>query len=182
MNAENYVPNVWVHALVLLVLFISGFAHASNIAYTDGEGRSWARLDETNIFSFNELSNACPVGEACGTIVGSAFDVTGWIFASRTEVTDLFLELFPDENNITSDIIAAQIGFGITEIDDEGSAQYTRSKGYFNQTISQFGNLYAGESYFQTGFRDGGVTSRLSKRPCFIVIILLLFGFHLKNS
>jgi len=23
---------------------------------------------------------------------------------------------------------------------------------------------------------------RLSKRPCFIVIILLLFGFHLKNS
>ena len=50
-------------------------------------------------------------------------------------------------------------------------------------TIDNAGGVFVFAN-LQVGLTDlfGGAGPRLSKRPCFIVIILLLFGFHLKNS
>ena len=64
----------------------------SGPAYTDASGQEWRQVTETMGLSWNDLNAACPGGVCTGTAGAAAIDVDGWMWATITNVADLFNE------------------------------------------------------------------------------------------
>jgi Immunoglobulin domain len=69
----------------------------AQITYNDGHGREWRQVKETTILSWNQVAGVCPQdGQTpCNGVVGGK-DLSGWIWATREQVTDLFSYFTPD--------------------------------------------------------------------------------------
>jgi hypothetical protein len=90
--------------LMLFVLGIPrGEASPISVTYTDAvTGWDWGEVAETTGFSWNEIATVCPQDgvTACSGSLGG-LDFTGWIWATRDQVRDLFVN--------ATDLTAAQM-------------------------------------------------------------------------
>jgi hypothetical protein len=75
---------------VVITLTGATTATAATIAYTDALGRQWRQVTETTGLSWNDANSVCS-GGLCFADFGS-FDLTGWTWASATDVASLFNE------------------------------------------------------------------------------------------
>ena len=68
-------------------------------AVDDGHGKQWRQLTETTGASWNEVAQVCPRDgiSACAGAAGGS-DLTGWVWATDSEVVELF-------SNYTQDIL-----------------------------------------------------------------------------
>jgi hypothetical protein len=96
---EDLTTNPWWSARFLFALRIPGVATPGpgtsiRVAFVDSAGRQWADLNDTLNLTWNEVAAVCPTNGVtkCSGSVGSV-DVTGWIWATRQQWIDLFLEV-----------------------------------------------------------------------------------------
>ena len=73
--------------IVWAIVFATGIftSSASFAATVSADGKNWRQLTETTGFSFDSVTNRCPIG---GGACGGAFD--GWTWATVTEVQSMF--------------------------------------------------------------------------------------------
>jgi hypothetical protein len=82
--------------LLVSAAFAATTAHAQ-VAYTDSLGREWRQVVGSTSRSWNEFASACPTDGVtpCNGLAGG-LDVTGWIWATDAQVTELFAEFVPE--------------------------------------------------------------------------------------
>lgn len=83
-------------ALVLsATLCLTAATRAQN--HVDAQGREWRQVNAAVSFTWNQLAEICPTDgatPASGTI--GAIDFSGWVWATREQVQQLFAEFVPD--------------------------------------------------------------------------------------
>ena len=78
--------------LVVLVLGLAGSAVAGPITGADVvqvDGKYWAQVDLFTGLSWNDINTVCP-GGICGSGTLNGFVMSGWTWASISDLTDLF--------------------------------------------------------------------------------------------
>ena len=85
MNRHSLLP------LATLQIFYVGFAVAQSPGVNDSHGKVWRQLTETTGVSWNQLSQVCPRDglTPCSGLAGGR-DLTGWVWATGPQVTQLF--------------------------------------------------------------------------------------------
>ena len=65
------------------------------VDFTDGAGNEWAKTGDTADLSWNQMDIVCATDgvTACSGLVGGTVDVTGWIWATRVQVNNLFKDV-----------------------------------------------------------------------------------------
>ena len=82
-----------------LLLGVAGNAAMAMPVYMDSSGREWLDLNDTRLRSWNNAAAVCDSisGSCAGTLANNGFstdlDITGYHWASRDEVRDLFYEV-----------------------------------------------------------------------------------------
>jgi hypothetical protein len=96
MNIAPFLPRAGSCVALLLVSVAATTAHAQ-VAYTDSLGREWRQVVGSTSRSWNEFASACPTDGVtpCNGLV-SGLDVSGWIWATEAQVTELFAEFVPE--------------------------------------------------------------------------------------
>src|SRR6266850_2822784 len=63
----------------------------------DGHGKEWRQLVETTNLSWEQVSQVCPTDgvSSCTGVVGDR-DLTGWVWATQGQVTELFSYYAPE--------------------------------------------------------------------------------------
>jgi len=69
---------------------------SAQVAYVDAQGREWRQVKGTTGRTWNQIATVCPTDGAtpCNGTLGS-LDLTGWVWATDTQVTELFSEFVP---------------------------------------------------------------------------------------
>lgn len=116
-----------------VLLFATGVAHAQD-AYTDQFGRTWRQVVGTTGLTWNQVASVCPTdGSPCAGRAGGA-DLTGWVWASKEEVREMFAEFAPDI--LLSDSVGGPAytlsGLGFTNVFTPTWEQYTIVGGFFD--------------------------------------------------
>jgi hypothetical protein len=121
-------------------LFLSTVSEAQQPAVNDNHGREWRQLTETSNLSWNQVAQVCPRdGAACSGVVGGR-DLTGWVWATQSDVTQLF-------SYYTPDILANPSVAGLP--------YFFAASGFLNQFRSTFAMFLT----YQTGQRADGWTA-----------------------
>src|SRR5688500_9963915 len=66
-------------------------AVAAAQSVNDGHGKEWRQLTDTTMVSWNQVAQVCPRDgvSACSGMAGTK-DLTGWVWATREQVIQLF--------------------------------------------------------------------------------------------
>lgn len=75
-------------------LLLAGAASAQT--YDDGAGHAWGQLTGTQGLSWDQVASVCALdgSTACSGSVGGR-DLSGWVWATQTQVIDLFNQFLP---------------------------------------------------------------------------------------
>jgi hypothetical protein len=76
-------------SIILQVTLFSAAAAAQGV--NDGHGKEWRQLTETTLVSWNQVAQVCPRDgvSACSGVAGTR-DLTGWVWATKEQVIELF--------------------------------------------------------------------------------------------
>lgn len=98
------------------------------IAYTDSQGRQWRQVDLTLARSWFQVAAVCPTDGVtpCAGSLGPV-DVTGWVWATREDVIELFAEWVPavQPSGEASGVQYTMQGLGFFEAFDESAFSCT---------------------------------------------------------
>lgn len=83
-------------AVVGLSCMLFADAASAQVAYTDSQGRQWRQVAPTVARSWHQVAAVCPVDgiTPCSGALGNQ-SVTGWVWATREDVIELFSEWVP---------------------------------------------------------------------------------------
>jgi hypothetical protein len=124
-------------------LFLSTVSVAQQPAVNDNHGKEWRQLTETTNLSWNQVAQVCKRdGSACSGAVGGR-DLTGWVWASQSDVAQLF-------SYYTPDILANPSNPSVA-----GIPYFFPASGFLNQFRSTFAMFLT----YQTGQRADGWTA-----------------------
>lgn len=82
-------------ALVLTLLCAT--ESVGQVAYVDAQGREWRQMAGTTGLTWNQVDAVCPSDGVtpCAGMVGGV-NATGWVWATQTQVMELFSETVPE--------------------------------------------------------------------------------------
>jgi hypothetical protein len=130
------------------------------VDHVDTAGREWASLVETQNWTWNQLNTACSQDgvTACNGAIGE-WDLTGWIWATRDQVRDLYYDFGVPSGALSSysygevgsswapAVVAAFVPSGI-------AASFLVSRGW-TATSAATGGAYIGEIIDYYGASSG---------------------------
>jgi hypothetical protein len=88
---------LWMLVHVILFLTISGVAAQAAPGANDNHGKEWRQLTETVGLTPSQVAQVCPRnGISPCTGVAGGYDLTGWVWATDTQVITLFSYFEPD--------------------------------------------------------------------------------------
>ncbi|MEJ0086190.1 MAG: PEP-CTERM sorting domain-containing protein [Pseudomonadota bacterium] len=154
------------NAIGLLVLLSGAIGNAAIAmpVYQDSVGREWLDLNDSRYRSWDEIAAVCSAasGECSGTLASTGafsgdLDVTGYRWASRNEVRDLFYEVAGLPSGSLDDFSAtfsAAAGYGANVFGTfEPTIQFGIGPGIMNVMNGVTRDLYAGIVFnASTGF------------------------------
>lgn len=81
--------------LVLMLLWAT--ESVGQVAYVDAQGREWRQMANTTGLTWNQVDAVCPNDGVtpCAGMLGGV-NATGWIWATQTQVMELFSETVPE--------------------------------------------------------------------------------------
>jgi hypothetical protein len=69
---------------------------AGQALYVDAQGREWRQLVDTTLLTWNDVAAVCPTDgltPAAGPVGGA--NVTGWVWATRSQVAEMLSDFVP---------------------------------------------------------------------------------------
>src|SRR5262245_54246494 len=93
----------------LLILFTPAISNGQG--FNDGHGKEWRQLTETTGLSWDQVAQVCPRdGATPGVGIVGGRDLTGWVWATESQVIDLF-SYFEDDILTNSSLAGMQYFF-----------------------------------------------------------------------